>query len=75
MAKDYIIKLEEKTEVKRLDQDLKEEICYYTTVDGMFVPGSLSFDNAVALKFYNLYVERNGTLETIRTLEETTISK
>ena len=76
MATEYIIKFEEKTEIKgRTGQEPEEETVYYTTENDMFVPGSLSFKKEDAKKFYLLYVEHKGNLTKVTTLTQTIIQK
>ena len=65
------VRLVQKTESKKDT----EEICYYTTEDDMFVPGSLSFNEEEAERFFHNYVAKNGNLVEITTLQSAPIQK
>lgn len=74
MAKETIIKFEEKTEVKGVREKFETSTCYYTTADDMFVPGSLSLEYETAYAFYKMYLERGGKLTETKVLETQTIT-
>ncbi len=58
--KKSLIEFVAKTEFQ--GKDLEEQICYYTTKDGFFVPNSLSFKREEAEKFYKKFLELEGNM-------------
>ncbi len=58
-----IINFCSKTEtIIKTGKDVEEQICYYTTNNGMFVSNSLSFDIDEAKEFYERFLHLKGNM-------------